>query len=90
MTNEIETNDDLNVTTNDVVTTKTKRVRVEKTITVADLARSNNIQPKIMRAKLRRHRDEIPATYFVSERSFYSKYASKIVAILTRDHRVKS
>jgi len=54
-----------------------------KTVSLAELARELNINPKVARAKARRHSDELPKTVNEDGWVFDVKLKSKLVQFLT-------
>ena len=55
----------------------------KQTVTLAEIARELNINPKVARAKARRHSDELPKTASEDNWTFDGKLKNKLVAFLT-------
>jgi hypothetical protein len=57
------------------------------TITLADIARELQLNPKVLRAKMRRL--TIPPQYVVGKHTYYAAHKDAIIEIIKRDHRRK-
>lgn len=56
-------------------------------VTLADIARELNLNPKVLRAKMRRL--NVPAEYILSKHTYKLAHKADIIAIIQRDHRRK-